>query len=95
MYKRIDIHAHVNFAAFAADRDEVIARTLKSGTAMINVGSQYETSKLAVELAEKYESGVYAIVGLHPIHSGTAPIADAVAPPLLAGGALPRSSLRS
>ncbi|MEK7501661.1 MAG: TatD family hydrolase [Patescibacteria group bacterium] len=71
MYNRIDIHAHVNFAAFAANRDEVITRALQGGTAMINIGSQYETSKLAVELTEKYGSGVYAIVGLHPIHSGT------------------------
>jgi len=36
---------------------------------MINVGTQKDTSAAAVKLAEKYEKGVYAIVGVHPIHS--------------------------
>ena len=36
---------------------------------MINVGSQYSTSKRAVEIAEKYEKGIYAAVGLHPIYA--------------------------
>jgi TatD DNase family protein len=68
-YNRIDIHAHVNFAAFDADRETVIKRALKAGTAMINVGTQYDTSRAAIDLAEKYQDGVYAIVGLHPIHT--------------------------
>lgn len=64
----IDTHAHVNFSAYKSDADEVIRRSLDSDTWIINVGSQYSTSKKAVELAEKYEKGVYAAVGLHPIH---------------------------
>src|SRR4030043_2380640 len=64
----IDTHAHVNFAAFKDDADEVIKRSLKEGVFMINVGSQYSTSKRAVEMAEKYPEGIYAAVGLHPIH---------------------------
>ncbi|MDO8601125.1 MAG: TatD family hydrolase, partial [bacterium] len=32
--------------------------------------SQYSTSQRAVEMAEKYPEGVYAAIGLHPIHSG-------------------------
>jgi len=32
------------------------------------VGSQYSTSKRAVEIAKNYPKGVYAAVGLHPIH---------------------------
>jgi len=35
---------------------------------MINIGSQLETGQRAVELAEKYSEGVFASVGLHPIH---------------------------
>lgn len=69
MPKYIDVHAHVNFNAFDADRKEVIKRALDNDTWVINVGTQLDTSKSAVELAEKYEEGVYAIVGLHPIHS--------------------------
>ncbi|KKU26984.1 MAG: Mg-dependent DNAse [Candidatus Magasanikbacteria bacterium GW2011_GWA2_46_17] len=66
----IDVHAHVNFAAFDADRDTVIKRALDAGVFVINVGTQQDTSRFAIETAEKYERGVYAIIGLHPIHTG-------------------------
>ncbi|OGI67936.1 hypothetical protein A2738_03760 [Candidatus Nomurabacteria bacterium RIFCSPHIGHO2_01_FULL_42_15] len=68
--KYIDIHSHVNFKAFDEDRDKAIRRALDSGTWVINVGTQIETSKKAVEMANQHEEGVYAIVGLHPIHTG-------------------------
>jgi len=64
----IDTHAHVNFNAFKEDADDVIRRSLDNDVWMINVGSQYETSQRAVEISEKYQEGVYAIIGLHPIH---------------------------
>jgi TatD DNase family protein len=64
----IDTHAHVNFKYFKDDADEVIQRSLKEDTWMINVGSDYKTSKRALDYANKYEKGVYAAVGLHPIH---------------------------
>lgn len=64
----IDTHSHLNFNAYKEDADEVIRRSLNSGIWMINVGSQYGTSKRAVEIAEKYKEGVYAGVGLHPLH---------------------------
>lgn len=70
MPKYIDIHSHVNFTAFDADREEVIGRALEGDTWMINVGTQIDTSKSAVALANKYEEGVYAVIGLHPIHTG-------------------------
>lgn len=64
----VDTHAHVNFNAFKDDSDEVIRRSLAEHIMLINIGSQYSTSKRAVEIAEKYPEGVYAAVGLHPIH---------------------------
>jgi TatD DNase family protein len=67
--KIIDTHSHLNFNAYKKDLDEVIKRTLDSGVFCINVGSKYETSKEAVELAEKY-NGMYAAIGLHPIFAG-------------------------
>ena len=70
MPKYIDIHSHVNFTAFDADREEVIGRALEGDTWVINVGTQIDTSKSAVALANKYEEGVYAVIGLHPIHTG-------------------------
>ncbi|MBP6884099.1 MAG: TatD family hydrolase [Candidatus Pacebacteria bacterium] len=68
--KYIDIHSHVNFQAFDEDRDEVIKRALENDTWVINVGTQIDTSRKAVEMANEYAEGVYAIIGLHPIHTG-------------------------
>ena len=65
----IDTHAHVNFKAFKDDGDEVIRRSLAADTWMILVGSEVKTSKRALEYANKYEKGIYAAVGLHPLHT--------------------------
>jgi TatD DNase family protein len=70
MPKYIDIHAHTNFIAFEADRDAVISRALEDSTWVINIGTQYDTSKKAVEMTNEYNEGVYACIGLHPIHTG-------------------------
>lgn len=64
----IDTHAHVNFAAFKDDADEVIRRSLDNNTWMVLVGSESRTSARALQYANKYEKGVYAAIGLHPIH---------------------------
>ena len=65
----IDTHAHVNFKAFKDDADEVIRRSLAADTWIILVGAEIKTSKRALEYANKYEKGVYAAVGLHPMHT--------------------------
>lgn len=64
----IDTHAHLNFKAFREDADETVERTLKENVWMINVGSEYRTSQRAVLMAEKYSQGVFAAVGIHPVH---------------------------
>ncbi len=64
----IDYHAHVNFNAYKNDADAVIARALEGGVQMVLVGSQIDTSERAVELANKFPKGVWAAVGLHPVH---------------------------
>lgn len=68
----IDTHSHLNFKAFKDDYDEVVARSLKEGVFMINVGSNFENSKKAVEMAGKYPHGVYSAIGLHPMNLETA-----------------------
>mgnify|MGYP001589880066 FL=1 len=68
--KYIDIHAHVNFKVFEEDQDIIVRRALDSGTWFFNVGTQIDTSRAAIKMAHRYEEGVYAIVGLHPIHTG-------------------------
>jgi len=69
MLKYIDIHAHTNFKIFDADRDEVISRALLNDTWVINIGTQYDTSKKGVLMTNDYKEGVYATIGLHPIHT--------------------------
>lgn len=64
----VDTHAHVNFNAYKDDSDEVVRRALEGNIWMINVGSQIDTARRAVEFAQQYSVGVYAAVGLHPIH---------------------------
>lgn len=64
----IDTHAHINFSDFKEDGDKVIKRSLDNYTWMILVGSELKSSRRALDYANKYEKGVYASVGLHPIN---------------------------
>ncbi len=70
----IDTHAHVNFDAFKDDADVVIKNALAEKTWMILVGTDYKSSKAALNLANKYERGVYAAIGIHPIHLVSTPM---------------------
>jgi TatD DNase family protein len=65
--KLIDTHCHVHFNAYKEDSDQVIQRSLDAGVLMITVGTQTDTSRRAVEVANKYD-GVWAAIGLHPNH---------------------------
>lgn len=64
----IDTHSHLNFSAYSNNRDSVIQRALENDTNLIIVGSQITTSERAIKIANQYKEGVYAAVGLHPIH---------------------------
>jgi TatD DNase family protein len=62
----IDSHCHLDFPQFDEDRDEVLVRAVKAGViAVINPGTDLESSRRAVALAERHEN-VYAAVGVHP-----------------------------
>lgn len=67
--KLIDVHTHTQFVAFKDDFKEVIQRALDAGIWMVNVGTQKDTSLKAIKIANKYSEGVYATVGIHPIHT--------------------------
>ena len=66
--KYFDTHTHVNFVAYNDDREATILRAKEQQVGMNVVGTQFDTSKAAVALAEKYDN-VYATIGLHPIHT--------------------------
>ncbi|MDD5639816.1 MAG: TatD family hydrolase [Candidatus Pacebacteria bacterium] len=62
----IDSHAHLNVSEFDKTRNELIPSLLSSNIWIINVGVNYFSSEKAIHIAEKYSSGVFAAVGLHP-----------------------------
>src|SRR6202142_2448046 len=66
--KYFDAHTHVNFVAYNDDREATILRARDAEVGMNVVGTQLDTSKAAVALAEKYEH-VWATIGLHPVHT--------------------------
>lgn len=61
-----DTHSHINTEAFALDADKVIKRALDHHTSVVIIGTDYKSSKKALEQANRYESGVWAAIGLHP-----------------------------
>ncbi|MCX6787445.1 MAG: TatD family hydrolase [Candidatus Kaiserbacteria bacterium] len=63
--KYVDTHCHLQFEQYAHDREEIIEKMRKEGIAAIVVGTDLETSKEAVALAEKYEH-LFASIGFHP-----------------------------
>lgn len=46
----------------------MLSRCLAGGMQVVNVGSQYSTSRRAVDYAHKFEKGIWAAVGIHPVH---------------------------
>lgn len=61
-----DTHAHYYFPEFSQDQHESIERARKAGIEwMVNVGTGPETSRLSLELAQKYEF-IWASAGIHP-----------------------------
>src|SRR6185369_15615533 len=62
----IDSHAHIYYRDFAGDFDDMLKRAEDNGVAAILVvGTDIESSRESVELAEKYPQ-LYAAVGIHP-----------------------------
>jgi len=68
----IDTHAHLDDERFRDDLQGVMARARKAGVDFIvTVGTDVETSRRAVEIADRIEN-VFATVGIHPHCAGDA-----------------------
>lgn len=67
--KFLDAHTHLQFPAFDADRAEALARAEAMGVRMVNIGTDLETSRAAVALAEAHPEICRATIGLHPVHT--------------------------
>src|SRR5215469_12026091 len=64
----IDTHAHLDFPDFTNDLKDVLGRAAEADVRrVITIGTSIESSRRAIELAEKYPS-VYATIGVHPSH---------------------------
>src|SRR3954470_2386319 len=62
----IETHAHLDYPDFGPDFDDVLQRATDAGvTRIITIGTSIESSRRAVELAEKYPN-VFAVIGFHP-----------------------------
>src|SRR3990167_9636181 len=60
-----DSHCHPQFPQYEKDRNEVLGRAREAGIRLICVGTDLETSRQGIELAQNHE-GIWASVGLHP-----------------------------
>lgn len=67
--KFIDTHTHINLRAFAEDSAEAVQRAHDARVAIVNVGTQIDTSRQAVEMLKEFPQDVYAVIGLHPSHT--------------------------
>jgi TatD DNase family protein len=64
----IETHAHLDYPDFANDLEDVLRRAADAGvTRIITIGTSVESSRRAIDLAEKYPA-VYAAIGVHPTY---------------------------
>jgi TatD DNase family protein len=62
----IETHAHLDYPDFANDFADVLQRATENGvTRIITIGTSVDSSRRAVELAERY-SNIFAVIGVHP-----------------------------
>src|SRR5437870_2640079 len=65
----IETHAHLDYPDFANDLDDVLRRATEAGvTRIITIGTSVESSRRAVDLAERYPN-IFAVIGVHPTYA--------------------------
>jgi TatD DNase family protein len=65
----IETHAHLDYPDFVTDFDDVLRRATEADvTRIITIGTSVESSRRAIEIAEKYPN-VYAVIGVHPTYA--------------------------
>lgn len=66
--KYIDIHCHLDFKDYDPDREAVLTRMKENEVGAITIGTDLESSKRAVEIANQNEN-IWACIGVHPVPS--------------------------
>jgi len=64
-FNYFDIHSHLYFKGYDKDRDKEIEKLNKVGIGTITIGTDFDTSVEAVEMAEKHPN-LFACIGQHP-----------------------------
>src|SRR5689334_10093020 len=65
----IETHAHLDYPDFAPDFDDVLRRANEAGvTRILTIGTSLESSRRAIDLAEKYPN-IFAVIGVHPTYA--------------------------
>ena len=65
MFEYFDIHSHLYFPDYDKDREEEIKKIKKEKIGTITVGTDWQSSKVAIEMAEEHDN-LFASVGQHP-----------------------------
>lgn len=69
----VDSHCHLDFDAFAEERDEIVARAERAGVCrMVTISTRVSRFDQVRALAERYPA-VYCSVGIHPHQAGEEP----------------------
>ena len=64
----VETHAHLDYPDFVNDFHDVLRRATEAGvTRIITIGTSVESSRRAVDLAEKH-SNIFAVIGVHPTY---------------------------
>ncbi len=64
--KYIDIHCHLDFPDYGSEITAVLGRMKEGEVGAISIGTDLESSKRAIKIAEENEM-VWACIGVHPI----------------------------
>ncbi|HEV3408708.1 MAG TPA: TatD family hydrolase [Chthoniobacterales bacterium] len=65
----IETHAHLDYPDFGPDFDDVLRRATDAGvTRIITIGTSIESSRRAIEPAEKHDN-IFAVIGVHPSYA--------------------------
>jgi len=70
--KYIDIHCHLDFPDYSTEFAEVLERMKEKEVGAITIGTDLESSKKAVKIAENNEN-IWACIGIHPDEAVSVP----------------------
>jgi TatD DNase family protein len=65
IFEYFDAHSHLYFPDFDKDREEVIKKMKHEKIGTITIGTDLESSKVAVEMAKEHDN-LFACIGQHP-----------------------------